>query len=65
MNGFYYYFFLKHGLLERYLHFSQRVMFMEDPCSIKIAGVPLVDFIPQVIYRPNPSGPDKAEVNER
>lgn len=37
---------------------------MEAPRSIKIAGVPLVDFIPQVIYSLNPSGPDKAEVNE-
>lgn len=40
-------------------------MFMEDPRPIKIAGVPLVDFKPQVIYSLNPSGPDKTEVNER
>lgn len=37
---------------------------MEELRSIKIAGVPLVDFLPQVIYSLNPSGPDKTEVNE-
>lgn len=37
---------------------------MEELRSIKIAGVPLVDFLPQVIYSLNPSGLDKTEVNE-
>lgn len=45
--------------------FSWRLMLLEAPRSIKIAGVPLADFIPQVIYSLNPSGPDKTEVNER
>lgn len=45
-------------------HFSQRLMYMEDLRSIKIAGVPLFDFLHQVIYSLNPSGPDKTEVNE-